>query len=367
MSQGNLTSFTSDRFGINNSALNLNGGYTQVPPGYFFNSPQFSVAVWVYPSQVDPWARIFDFANAVSSSNPIQGIGLSLTSYTLNSPAFVIYDQTTTPIGYSQSKISLDQNKWHFIVVTNNGSMISVYVNGTLSNTTKLSSQIPKVQRTNNFFGKSNWQGDGFSWSYLDDIRFYNISLNQSQIIDLMNDTSNSFVACLYTTISKTTSTSTPSTTSESTVSIISRLTSFSIKSNVTNSSSFTLTNTTIFISPTTTSTLTSNLSLNLFTKSLVTSTTSTTTSTSATTSITLTSKVTFDTNASFTSPGTFSIKSTKTETDSTSFIGSMVQTKELSQMVIFLFLFFYKIIILYFLSRGLVRNLRAFFNLNTK
>ncbi len=32
MSQGNLTSFTTDRFGNENSALALNGGWTQLPP-----------------------------------------------------------------------------------------------------------------------------------------------------------------------------------------------------------------------------------------------------------------------------------------------------------------------------------------------
>ena len=31
--QGNLTNFTMDRFGCSNSALALNGGWTQVPSG----------------------------------------------------------------------------------------------------------------------------------------------------------------------------------------------------------------------------------------------------------------------------------------------------------------------------------------------
>lgn len=36
----------------------------------------------------------------------------------------------------------------------------------------------------------------GISWSLLDDIRFYNISLTHTQIVDLMNDVTNSFSAC---------------------------------------------------------------------------------------------------------------------------------------------------------------------------
>ena len=52
MIQGDLTSFTLDRFGCPNAALALNGGWTQVPSGIYFNTPEFSISVWVYPQQV---------------------------------------------------------------------------------------------------------------------------------------------------------------------------------------------------------------------------------------------------------------------------------------------------------------------------
>ncbi len=38
MTQWNFTSFTADRFGNVNSALALNGEWTQVPNGYYFNT-----------------------------------------------------------------------------------------------------------------------------------------------------------------------------------------------------------------------------------------------------------------------------------------------------------------------------------------
>ena len=53
MSQGNATSYTSDRFGNANSALALNGGWTQVPSGIYFNSPQFTITAWVYPQNAN--------------------------------------------------------------------------------------------------------------------------------------------------------------------------------------------------------------------------------------------------------------------------------------------------------------------------
>jgi hypothetical protein len=256
MSQGSLTSFTLDRFGNVNSALALNGGFTQVPVGDFFNTLQFSVAAWVYPSQVGTWARIFDFGT--SGSTLTNSIHLCLTSNKLNSPAFVIYDQTPKIIGFGQSKMSLEQNKWNFITVTFNGSQLCLFINGTLVNSTQvLPSSMPKVQRTNNFFGKSHYPTDGVSWSYLDEIRFYNLSLTQTQIIDLMNenDLTNSFSACPYTTTTTSTykttvSTSniTPSTTSSKFTTSLSS----SILSTVTSkdSSTATVTDLTSYIPP---------------------------------------------------------------------------------------------------------------------
>jgi hypothetical protein len=220
MSQGSSTSFTLDRFGNVNSALALNGGYTQVPSGYYFNSPQFSFAAWVYPSTVGSWARIFDFGT--SGSTQENSVHLSFTSYALNCPEFVIFNQSTIAIGSTQSQIPLEQNKWNFITVTYNGSQWSFFINGTLVNSTQvLSSQIPKVQRASNFFGKSHYPNDGFSWSYLDEIRFYNLSLTQSQIIDLMNENGhiNSFSACPYITTTTSTFTTTISTPTSSTTS----------------------------------------------------------------------------------------------------------------------------------------------------
>ncbi len=48
MIQGNLTSFIADRYGKVNSALALNGGWAQVPSGIYFDTPEFTIAVWVY-------------------------------------------------------------------------------------------------------------------------------------------------------------------------------------------------------------------------------------------------------------------------------------------------------------------------------
>ena len=74
MTQGSLTTFVPDRFGNPNSALNLNGGWTQVPAGNYFNTPAFTISAWVYPQQVGLYARVIDFGDGPGPENVILAI-----------------------------------------------------------------------------------------------------------------------------------------------------------------------------------------------------------------------------------------------------------------------------------------------------
>ena len=55
----------SDRFDNSNSALNLNGGYTQVPTDNYFDPPHFNISVWVYPLNLTGNVRVIDFGNGL--------------------------------------------------------------------------------------------------------------------------------------------------------------------------------------------------------------------------------------------------------------------------------------------------------------
>jgi hypothetical protein len=65
MTQGNATYFTLDRFGNQNSALALNGGWTHVPPGIYFDTPEFTISVLVYPQQAGYNSKVIDFGNGL--------------------------------------------------------------------------------------------------------------------------------------------------------------------------------------------------------------------------------------------------------------------------------------------------------------
>jgi hypothetical protein len=213
MSQGSATSFTLDRFGYINSALALNGGYVQVPAGYYFNTEQFTVTAWVYPSSIGYWSRVFDFGNGLGYF-PYDYVQLSFSDSYSNQASLVV-DGTNKKTKLTASTI-IELDKWQFFTVTFNGTHLSLYINATLVGISFLTDQIIKVKRTSNFFGKSNLVTDDVSHSYLDDIRFYNISLSQTQIIELMNQKylTNNFVACpvSYATTTLRTTTSTTST-----------------------------------------------------------------------------------------------------------------------------------------------------------
>ncbi len=184
MTQGSSTSFVADRFGNVNSALALNGGWTQAPPGVYFNSPEFTISVWVNPSNVGDSSRIIDFGNGQASDNII----LTLSNLNYSQPLFLFFLGSNNVFTATSSKL-ITQNQWQFLTATFNGTMARVYLNGTLVGESNTQSYIQpfNLWRNSCYIGKSNWAPDGYSHSYLDDLRLYNKSLTHEEILESMN------------------------------------------------------------------------------------------------------------------------------------------------------------------------------------
>jgi hypothetical protein len=183
MIQGNLTSFTSNRFDCPNSALALNSGWAQVPPGAYFNTSQFTISVWVYPLSVSSWSRIIDFGN----DEVVDSIILSLSYENYLKPYLRIFSGSTIKFTVISSQ-SLALNQWQFLVATFNGTNAAIYLNGELMSdyTDQIYILPTDITRSNCFIGKSNRVSHGYSDSYLDDLRIYDQSLTQSEILELM-------------------------------------------------------------------------------------------------------------------------------------------------------------------------------------
>ena len=192
MQQGMNTTFISDRFGCPNSSLNLNGGWTYVHPGVYFDAPQFTISVWIYPQSIGEVARVIDFGNSPSPSDNIvltQDTGLG-TSHNLK-PKVNIRNGSKI-IGTITSSTTLVLNQWQFLSATFDGTLLSIYINGVSKGSASVVYSLPSLTRTNNYIGKSWDTSNGYSSSYLDDLRFYNKSLSRCEIIDLMKANSKS-------------------------------------------------------------------------------------------------------------------------------------------------------------------------------
>ena len=174
MAQGSSTTFVTDLLGNANSALAFNGGYTQVPSGVYFNTPTYAISLWIKPQQVGTWARIIDFGNG----SPLDNIVFSQANGASVNPLLTAFVNgawlTLTP-----SSLSLVLGEWQFLVGTFDGSKLNVFLNGALISSVSVSYTPAFINRAYNYVGKSNFN-DGYSYSFIDDLKFYNKVSNLS-------------------------------------------------------------------------------------------------------------------------------------------------------------------------------------------
>jgi hypothetical protein len=180
-SHENLTCFVNDRFGNVNSALALNGGWTQVPGGIYFDTLEFTISVWIYPSNVGDWARVIDFGNGAFTDN----IVLSLSFSNNLQPYFEVYSGSNQNF-LTKSFKPITLNQWQFLTATFNGTIARVYLNGTFVAESNIQNYTRpfNLSRSNCYIGKSNMPSNGYSSSYVDDLRFYNKILTHEEIIE---------------------------------------------------------------------------------------------------------------------------------------------------------------------------------------
>ena len=175
------TSFATDRLGNPKSALDLNGSWIQAPPGVYFSAPQFTISAWIYPQGLSSWTRIFDFGDGAAIDN----IFISFDSGGNQKPAFFICSSG----GCSYilvSSVALILQQWAFIAGTFDGTQMNMYINGNLVGSQSANYLLPTLSRSGPYIGKSNWPSDGYSYSYIDELRFYNRSFTMSQINEIM-------------------------------------------------------------------------------------------------------------------------------------------------------------------------------------
>ena len=185
MTAGSLYSFTSDRNGLANDAISLNGGYTNFPADVYFNSA-FTISAWVNPNNLGIWSRIVDFGMGASIYNVL----FIFSADSSNEIALHLYSNGN-PIMLFQPNYQLPWNTWSFVAVTYNGFTATMYVNGgQMASQTNAGYWVPEnVVRSQSYCGRSEYAVDGYSDSLVDQIQIYNRALSSSEISTLYSYT----------------------------------------------------------------------------------------------------------------------------------------------------------------------------------
>lgn len=166
--------FTTDRFGNAGGAITVTNktNFFWAPHGYYFNTTGYSVTCWFKVYSASNAARVFDFGNGQAVDN----FFLSYSKPAITPTIGFVY----TYVSYSNT---LSLNTWYHVGYTSNGTTGVLYVNGVLSSVISTPHTISRVQRWINYFGKSGWSGDPASNADFDDIKFFDTTLTQQQVI----------------------------------------------------------------------------------------------------------------------------------------------------------------------------------------
>lgn len=178
-------SFITDRNGNNNAALGLNGSnnYINFGDSNRFNPVQnFTVSVWLRTSKTKGnMAALGKWAN---NTNP-NGEQFILYFDWNSVSAAIRTSNNWVPGSYANYKFNYADSKWHHYLMTYNGSILSLYVDGILRATKGESGNVNNCKNDfllggyslNLLTNYSNlWNGD------IDDFAFWNRSLNTSEI-----------------------------------------------------------------------------------------------------------------------------------------------------------------------------------------
>jgi hypothetical protein len=96
-------------------------------PDIYFDSPEFTISLWVYPQTVGIWPKVIDFGNGPDGDNLV----LTLTDGITQKPVLILYDGSGQLL-YEISSQALQLNDWQFLAATFNATFAQMYINGTL-------------------------------------------------------------------------------------------------------------------------------------------------------------------------------------------------------------------------------------------
>ncbi|MEI6823215.1 MAG: FISUMP domain-containing protein [Bacteroidota bacterium] len=188
---------TADRFGNANSAysFNGNGNYIEIPNSNSLNSNSFTINIWINDANLSScWKAIIaktDHSNAYNFSYLI-GLNPSNNCYNSISNSYCIYNydlnHSYSEHGFAEGDpSSISNNTWVMITKSiSSTGIFKAYINGVLVNTLQLDLYVPCQSYLSTIRIGQWWEGDPQWWTgFMDDLRFYNRTLSQTEIDSL--------------------------------------------------------------------------------------------------------------------------------------------------------------------------------------
>ena len=163
--------------------INTESNIYEAPPGiYFYES--LSITVWAKVFANRLWSRVIDFG---STKTPRNNVFLALSASSTLIPVYGNFNGANIENYFMNRNITL--NEWIHLAVTHTENTVNFYLNGQLTNTHTNYTKPFILRRINCFLGKSNWGIDEIADAEFDDIRIYNRSLSNEEIVRVMNQT----------------------------------------------------------------------------------------------------------------------------------------------------------------------------------
>ena len=167
-----------NRFNEPYSALKLNEGYGEFPPGKYFEPSGYTFMIWVLASGLKNHQRIFEFGNGHDNDNV--GIGYH-------------GGETTSVIQFKSGNYScshqnmIELNKWIHYAVSVGQSSSYFYVNGVeINSCPNFPTNLRSIERSKNFIGGTAWSHNTYSFfnGKLDDLKIFNRQLSAQETVE---------------------------------------------------------------------------------------------------------------------------------------------------------------------------------------
>lgn len=187
-----LVGSTSITDGKNGKAVQLAGGYVQLPNNLLNGVTDMTVSTWVYMDTSQDYARLFDFGSGTTRY-------LFVTATGRNEGAEGLTAAITTNGWGSEQHVTkgtdLSTGVWKHVTLVIEGKTGTLYEDGVKAAENKDLTLNPSSlgSTTSNFIGKSQYNGDASFRGKFEDFRIYNKALSAAEITSLL-DLSDEFI-----------------------------------------------------------------------------------------------------------------------------------------------------------------------------